>query len=221
MDGRTRSPSCRYSPSVTARKTRLVVVAALAHLLHGLCGVVRLRRRCTSGMSVTTCSKRRGADMLLLVNFAVFELAWLSSVIGGAREMPWLGPLAVLIALAIHLRAARKPFDEVSADRQLRVMGVCFDSELVAAGWVTYKAGLFSEYVAPYWIITMWMLFATTLNVSMRWLRGKPQAGCAVRFFWRPRHLPRRSEARRHHSDQSGCRPRRPWRSAGRSSCRC
>ena len=49
-----------------------------------------------------------------------------------------------------------------------------FDSFLVAAGWVTYKAGLFSDYLAPYWIITMWMLFATTLNVSMRWLRGKP-----------------------------------------------
>jgi hypothetical protein len=46
---------------------------------------------------------------------------------------------------------------------------------LVASGWVTYKAGLFSSYLAPYWIITMWMLFATTLNVSMRWLRGKPR----------------------------------------------
>ena len=32
----------------------------------------------------------------------------------------------------------------------------------------TYKAGLFSGYFAPYWIITLWMLFAMTLNVSMR-----------------------------------------------------
>ena len=45
---------------------------------------------------------------------------------------------------------------------------------LVASGWVTYKAGLFSDYMAPYWIITMWMLFATTINMSMRFMRGRP-----------------------------------------------
>ncbi len=27
--------------------------------------------------------------------------------------------------------------------------------------------------MAPYWIISMWMLFATTLNVSLRWMRGR------------------------------------------------
>ncbi len=38
--------------------------------------------------------------MFMLINFAAFEIAWLSSVIGGAQQMPWLGPLAVCIALA-------------------------------------------------------------------------------------------------------------------------
>lgn len=113
--------------------------------------------------------------MLFLVNFAGFELAWLSSVMGGAREMPWLGPVAVLVVMIIHLSAARKPFDEVLLILCCAVIGACFDSVLVASGWVTYKAGLFNDYLAPYWIITMWMLFATTLNVSMRWLRGKPR----------------------------------------------
>ena len=49
--------------------------------------------------------------MLLLFNIAAFEIAWLSSVLGAAREMPWLGPVAVLIVLAVHLHAARKPSD--------------------------------------------------------------------------------------------------------------
>jgi hypothetical protein len=113
--------------------------------------------------------------MLFLVNFAGFEIAWLSSVIGGAREMPWLGPVAVLLVLIFHLSAARKPVDEILLIVCCGLIGACFDSLLVASGWVTYKAGLFSNYLAPYWIITMWMLFATTLNVSLRWLRGKPR----------------------------------------------
>lgn len=125
-------------------------------------------------MSDITCSERQGADMMLLINLVIFDVAWFSSVVGGAREMPWLGPLAVLVALIFHLRAARNPTEEVLLILSCAIIGASFDSFLVASGWVTYKVGLFSNYLAPYWIITMWMLFATTLNVSMRWLRGKP-----------------------------------------------
>jgi hypothetical protein len=32
----------------------------------------------------------------------------------------------------------------------------------------------------------MWMLFATTLNVSMRWLRGKPWVAAAFGLFGGP-----------------------------------
>jgi hypothetical protein len=122
----------------------------------------------------------------MLVNFAAFEIAWLSSVIGGAQQMPWLGPLAVCIALAIHLFAARKPFEEVVLVLSCALIGAFFDSVLVAAGWVTYPSGLFSDDLAPYWIITMWMLFAMTLNVSMRWLRGKPKLAALLGFYGGP-----------------------------------
>ena len=124
--------------------------------------------------------------MGLIVNFAVFEIAWLSSVIGGAQQMPWIGPLAVLVAVALHLRAARKPVEEVLLLLTCALIGAGFDSMLVAAGWVTYKAGLFSAYFAPYWIITMWILFGTTLNVSMRWLRGKPKLAALFGFYGGP-----------------------------------
>jgi hypothetical protein len=120
--------------------------------------------------------------MGLLVNFVVFQVAWLSSVIGGAQQMPWIGPLAVLVAVVLHLRAARKPVEEVILLLTCALIGAGFDSMLVAAGWVTYKAGLFSAYFAPYWIITMWILFGTTLNVSMRWLRGKPKLAAFFGF---------------------------------------
>lgn len=117
---------------------------------------------------------------LLLANFAIFQVGWLSTVIGAAQQKPWLGPVAALVALAVHLRFARKPFEEVLLVITCALIGASFDSMLVAAGWVSYQSGQFSSFLAPYWIITMWMLFATTLNVSMRWLRGKP--GLAASF---------------------------------------
>jgi len=124
--------------------------------------------------------------MLPLFNIVAFEIAWTASVVGGARQLPWLGPVVVLIVLAFHLRAARRPFDEALLFLICAVIGAGFDSVLVAAGWVTYKAGVFSEYFAPYWIITMWMLFATTLNVSMRWLRGNPRLAALIGFLGGP-----------------------------------
>ena len=78
--------------------------------------------------------------MLLLTNVAIFQIAWLSSVIGGAREMPWLGPIAVMVALAVHLRFARRPFEEIVLVLTCALIGAAFDSLLVAAGWVSYKS---------------------------------------------------------------------------------
>ena len=139
-----------------------------------------------NGLSVTTFFKEQVVEMLLVLNIVVFQIAWLASVIGGAQQMPWLGPVVALVALVLHLSSARKPFDELLLVVCCAVIGASFDSILVAAGWVTYKSGLMSQYLAPYWIITMWMLFAMTLNVSMRWLRGKPKLAALLGFYGGP-----------------------------------
>lgn len=112
--------------------------------------------------------------MLLILNFATFQIGWFSSVIGGAQQMPWLGPLAALIALSIHFYFARRPLQELILILSCAMIGATFDSMLVAVGWVEYSSGLISEVMAPYWIVTMWMLFGTTINMSMRWMRGRP-----------------------------------------------
>ncbi|MGI9270852.1 MAG: DUF2878 domain-containing protein [Woeseiaceae bacterium] len=111
--------------------------------------------------------------MLYILNFAAFQVGWFSSVLGGAQQMPWLGPVVVLGALAIHFRAAKRPAEELALVLSCAAIGALFDSVLVSLGWVQYSSGMLFEMAAPYWIVSMWMLFATTLNVSMRWLRQK------------------------------------------------
>lgn len=118
--------------------------------------------------------------MSMLINFVAFQIGWFSSVIGAAKQMPWLGPIAFLLVLALHLRGAHRPHSEVTLIAACGVIGLFFDSVLVAAGWVTYPSGLFSELLAPYWIVTMWMLFGTTLNLSLGWLKGRPLLAAGV-----------------------------------------
>lgn len=111
--------------------------------------------------------------MLFILNVAAAQIGWLGSVIGGAQQMPWIGPLAAVVALSIHFHFAKRPINELILIMSCAAIGAVFDSFLVATGWVQYYSGQFSDVLAPYWIITMWMLFATTLNVSLKWLRGK------------------------------------------------
>lgn len=112
--------------------------------------------------------------MGLILNFAAFQAGWFASVLGGANQLPWLGPVALLIVAATHLSMVSRPGIEFALVIFCGAIGAVFDSTLVAAGWVSYPSGMFADGFAPYWIITMWMLFATTLNVSLRWLHGRP-----------------------------------------------
>ena len=53
------------------------------------------------------------------------------------------------------------------------IIGAFWDSFLVWQGWLSYSSGFILTNAAPYWIIILWGLFATTLNVSMRYLKHK------------------------------------------------
>ncbi len=112
--------------------------------------------------------------MNILLNIILFKAAWLSTIFGSANGMPLLGPLVVGVAVAVHLRMASEPAREILLILLAAIIGLIWDSVMVTAGWVSYPNGVLVSGLAPYWIVAMWILFATTLNISFRWLRDKP-----------------------------------------------
>lgn len=109
----------------------------------------------------------------LLVNFALFQLAWFACVLGGANGIPFAGTAAVAIAVAVHLRFAARPYTELRLLGIVALIGAAWDSMVVSTGLMTYPSGMFLPGIAPHWIIAMWVNFAVTLNVSMGWLKGR------------------------------------------------
>jgi len=109
----------------------------------------------------------------VLINLAASEVGWLACVSGAANGMPWIGPLVVLALAAVHLRLVKRPGREVRLMVSAVLIGLVADSLLVSSGLVTYPSGNWIEGLAPYWILAMWAMFATTLNVSMKWLRNR------------------------------------------------
>ena len=118
--------------------------------------------------------------MAILINFAAFQLGWFSAVLGAAKGMPWAGPLVIALVLILHFYQAKRPVEEFGLVLVSAFIGTWFDSMLVAFGWVSYPSGQWHAMLAPYWIIAMWMLFATTLNLSLTWLRGRPWLAAVV-----------------------------------------
>jgi hypothetical protein len=111
--------------------------------------------------------------MNVIINIVAFKIGWLASITGAASGVPLLGPAVILVAIALHLGRVDQPSSELMLIVLTGAIGAGWDSVMVAAGWLTYPTGTLVSGFAPYWILAMWMLFATTLNVAFRWLQSK------------------------------------------------
>lgn len=107
----------------------------------------------------------------LVVNLSLFKIGWLASVFTAAASMPVLGTIVVGIAVVAHLWLSHDSRNELKLLAFAAFLGLIWESLLVASGIVSYEASSILPGIAPYWIVGMWVLFATTLNVAMRWLR--------------------------------------------------
>lgn len=109
-----------------------------------------------------------------LLNFGAFQLAWFACVLAAAEGRALLATLAVAIAVWLHLWLAPRRAPEAMLILVVTSIGLFWDSLVVSLGLVRYSSGNFADGVAPVWIIAMWALFATSLNLSLSWLRGRP-----------------------------------------------
>ncbi len=107
----------------------------------------------------------------MLPNSIAFQIGWFACVLGGAWGWPWLGVAVTAVVVALHLYRAPRPRTEAVLLGLSGLLGFGIDSLLTGLGLLRFPSGQFHSQFAPYWMVAMWMLFATTLNVSLRWLK--------------------------------------------------
>lgn len=111
--------------------------------------------------------------VMILTNLVLFQIGWLACVLSGAARRPWIGALVAVSIVGVHLLRADRREPEIKLILIAVVIGAAFDSLLVWQAWLRYPSGILVPNTAPYWIVLMWGLFATILNISLRWLRGR------------------------------------------------
>jgi Protein of unknown function (DUF2878) len=109
----------------------------------------------------------------LLVNFVAFQFGWFACVVGAARGWPLTGTAIAALIVAWHIVRAARPAEELKLIAVALLIGVLWDSALIALGLTDFTSGTLLVGLAPPWILALWALFATTLNLSLRWLRQR------------------------------------------------
>jgi len=109
----------------------------------------------------------------LISNALAFQIVWLACALGARFGVPWVGTGSALLIVALHLASARRPGGELTLLAAAATVGIAWDSAWQTAGWIGFAAGDWIPGLAPHWMVALWVAFATTLNVSMRWLHGR------------------------------------------------
>ena len=109
-----------------------------------------------------------------LLNFLVFQVGWLFTVLLGASHYHWLAPLVSLLTVALHLYQSPQAGQELRLVLLALAIGLLWENLMTLTGVVVYTHGQWFGSFAPLWIVAMWASLATTLNLSLRWLHGRP-----------------------------------------------
>jgi hypothetical protein len=111
--------------------------------------------------------------MRKIINLIVFQAAWFAVVLAAAHGYAWLGVLAVLAGLALHLALSPDRIPEFLTALSAAVIGFCIDSALITAGVFSPIPHVFPAPLSSLWMVMLWVNLATTLDLAMGWLRGR------------------------------------------------
>jgi hypothetical protein len=115
-----------------------------------------------------------------VLNFIVYQAGWFACVLGAAYGWPWLGTGLVIMALAMHVRAAPQPRAELTLILLAVLIGAVWDSALALSGVVHFANGSLIDSTAPHWMLALWALLASTLNLSLAWIKTNVWAAIAL-----------------------------------------
>jgi hypothetical protein len=106
-----------------------------------------------------------------LANILAYQLAWFACILSAAKGLPWIGTFTAVLVVVWHLSGARRPKTELLLIAAAGAMGLSWESLLLQTGWIAYPSGDIIPGLAPHWIIALWLVFATTFNVSLKWFK--------------------------------------------------
>lgn len=99
-----------------------------------------------------------------IYNAILFNVAWLLCVLGGNK----VAVITSVVALVIHLRYIGGDMREIKLFLQVVLLGFFVDSLFIYSD-VLVGPNAFT--FPPVWLLSLWLVFATTLNHCLSWFQ--------------------------------------------------
>lgn len=104
-----------------------------------------------------------------------FYLGWFCCVYSAMHDSNDVAVVATIILLAIQFKITFLPTRDIPLLIGVPLLGAFFDSSYMHLGLIEYAATLPKlPWLCPPWIICIYVLFASTINHSLSWLRHYP-----------------------------------------------
>ncbi len=104
-------------------------------------------------------------------NLGLFVFGGMACLAFAGAGQPGWAVLSVAGAVLLHLLSVPLATKEAMLLAISAVIGLAWESALVSLGLVTYPTVPSAGSLAPYWIVALWVLTATTLNYGLRWIK--------------------------------------------------
>ena len=115
-----------------------------------------------------------------IARIGAVQLAWLACAYGAAAAMPLAAVAACLAALGINCLLSDHPRALLKLALVLGIYGFAAESALTANGAISYSAGGPTPFLAPLWIVTLWMAFAGMIRPAFGWLLHRPLTAALI-----------------------------------------
>ena len=115
-----------------------------------------------------------------IYNAVAYQVAWLAIIIGAAQGYGWAGALIALAVAAIHVASQRSRAAELKLIACAVAVGVAHETLLMQLGFVDFTPSGWNFALAPYWMVALWVAFATTFRHSLHWVMRRPWIAIAA-----------------------------------------
>lgn len=111
---------------------------------------------------------------VILINAALFYVAWFGCVVGSAYYLLWPALLSTGILLVWQLHPARRHPSDLRVLLAAIIMGIFADSLWIQMGLLEFTEQRPLPGFSPVWIVALWAAFALTINHCLYWLKHHP-----------------------------------------------
>ncbi len=105
-----------------------------------------------------------------VLNFVLLQTVWFALVVGVVYQHIWLGAGLLLAFVLWQLHPVNRKANDITIVLTLMALGLILDSVWLQLGLISYQMQWPYSFMAPIWIVMLWVAFGLTINHSLSWI---------------------------------------------------